>query len=336
MLRDQRRRPLRDLRLSVTDRCNFRCPYCMPRSRFGKGTEFLPQRELLSFEELARLARVFVEHGVTKLRLTGGEPLLRRDLHKLVTQLPQSPEIDLALTTNGSRLAAHAKTLRAAGLGRVTVSLDALEPAAFQSMSDSGVPVSDVLEGIDAARQAGLSVKVNTVVQRGVNEDQVLPLVGYFRNSGIPLRLIEYMDVGSSNGWERSQVVSAAELLAAVGRVHPLVPVAPLYPGEVSQRYLYADGGGELGIIASVTTPFCGDCSRARLSAQGKLYTCLFATEGHDLRAPLRDGKSDHDLSATIRSIWEHRADAYSERRGAANLVTLGRRPRIEMSYIGG
>src|SRR5688572_8314079 len=328
VLLDRRARPLRDLRISVTDRCNFRCSYCMPRSEFGPGFKFLPAAEILSFEEIARLSRAFVDLGVRKLRITGGEPLLRRGLPELLELMPRSPDVELALTTNGSLLANHAARLAQAGLRRVTVSLDSLDPETFERMNDAGVPVSRVLDGIDAARAAGLSVKVNAVIRRGVNEHGVLDLVRHFRNSGVVLRLIEFMDVGNTNHWSRSDVVSARELLALVGAHYPLETLEPHYAGEVAQRYRYRDGGGELGIIASVTQPFCGDCSRARLSAQGALYTCLFATRGFDLRAPLRAGASDAELRAQLRALWAERSDAYSEQRGLP-LVTLGKRRKV-------
>lgn len=333
--RDSRARPLRDLRISVTDRCNFRCGYCMPRSVFGPGFRFLPASELLSFEEIARVSAVFVSLGVRKLRLTGGEPLVRRDLPELVRLMPRGPGIDLALTTNGALLAAHAEALAAAGLARVTVSLDSLDDATFQRMNDAQVPVSVVLCAIDAARAAGLRVKVNAVMQRGVNDHGLLDLVRHFKAEGIILRLIEFMDVGNSNGWNQAHVLSAREMLEQIDAVFPLEPIASNYPGEVARRYRYRDGSGEVGIIASVTQPFCGDCSRGRLSAQGSFYTCLFASRGHDLRAALRGGASDEELRAQIQRIWQRRADAYSEQRGQAPL-TLGRRPKIEMSYIGG
>jgi cyclic pyranopterin phosphate synthase len=332
---DRRGRPLRDLRISVTDRCNFRCSYCMPRSVFGPGFEFLPPAEILSFEEIARVSRAFVRLGVRKLRLTGGEPLLRRDLPRLIEQLPRGPGVDVALTTNGSLLERHAKALAAAGLARVTVSLDSLDDAVFQRMNDADVSVKQVLAGIEAARAAGLGVKINAVIQRGVNDAGMVPLVRHFKGSGISVRLIEFMDVGNSNGWSASAVVSAEEMLASVGAHFPLEPVAPRYPGEVAQRHRFADGSGELGIIASVTQPFCGDCSRARLSAQGMLYTCLFAAQGHDLRALLRGGIDDAVLGERIAGVWRERRDAYSEQRGQ-RLVTLGSPRKIEMSYIGG
>jgi GTP 3',8-cyclase len=332
---DRRARPLRDLRISVTDRCNFRCSYCMPRSQFGPGFKFLPAAEILSFEEIARLARVFVGLGVRKLRVTGGEPLLRRDLPGLIALLPQGPDIDLALTTNGSLLEQHAERLRSAGLQRVTVSLDSLDDATFKRMNDADVPVSRVLSGIDAALDAGLRVKINAVIRRGVNERGLLDLVERFRGTGMVLRLIEFMDVGNTNGWNMAEVVSAREMLDVIGERHPLEPLEAHYAGEVARRYRFKDGGGELGIIASVTQPFCGDCSRARLSAQGSLYTCLFAARGHDLRAALRGGIDDVGLRAQLAGIWGERTDAYSELRGQP-LVKLGRPRKIEMSYIGG
>jgi GTP 3',8-cyclase len=333
-VRDTRARPLRDLRISVTDRCNFRCSYCMPRSVFGPGFRFLPAAEILSFEELARVARVFVGLGVQKLRLTGGEPLLRRDLPRLIEMLPQGPDIDVALTTNGSLLATHARALAQAGLRRVTVSLDSLDDAVFQHMNDAQVPVSDVLAGIDAAAAAGLELKINAVVRRGVNDAGLLDLVRHFKGSGHILRLIEFMDVGSTNGWDRTEVLSAREMLERISHEFPLEPAEPNYTGEVAQRHRFLDGSGELGIIASVTQPFCGDCSRARLSAQGTLYTCLFATEGFDLRALVRSGASDSELSERLRQLWQARRDAYSELRGRP--LQLGVRRKIEMSYIGG
>lgn len=332
---DQRHRPLRDLRISVTDRCNFRCSYCMPRSVFGPGFQFLPARELLSFEEIARLSAVFVSLGVRKLRLTGGEPLVRRDLPELIRQLPKTPHLDLALTTNGSLLSSHAEALAKAGLERVTVSLDSLDDATFRRMNDAQIPVQTVLDAITVARAVGLRVKINAVIQRGVNDAGLLDLVRHFRELGIVLRLIEYMDVGNSNGWRQSQVLSAREMLERIDAVFPIEAIESSYPGEVARRYRFRDGSGEIGVIASVTQPFCGDCSRGRLSAQGSLYTCLFASEGHDLRALLRSGQTDDDIAAHITQIWQSRTDAYSEQRGAP-LVKLSRRPKIEMSYIGG
>jgi len=332
---DRRARPLRDLRISVTDRCNFRCSYCMPRSEFGPGFEFLPPAEILSFEEIARVSRAFVRLGVRKLRLTGGEPLLRRHLPRLVEQLPQGGGIDVALTTNGSLLERHAHALAQAGLARVTVSLDSIDDATFQRMNDADVSVRSVLAGIDAARSAGLPVKVNAVIRRGVNDQGMLDLVRHFKGTGITLRLIEFMDVGNTNRWNPTEVVSAREMLATIGAEFPLESLAPRYPGEVAKRHRFADGSGELGIIASVTQPFCGDCSRARLSAQGVLYTCLFAARGTDLRAALRGGISDAGLHEQIANVWAERRDAYSEQRGQP-LVTLGKPRKIEMSYIGG
>jgi GTP 3',8-cyclase len=332
---DRRSRPLSDLRISVTDRCNFRCSYCMPKSEFGPGFKFLPASEILSFEEIARLANVFVELGVRKLRITGGEPLLRRGLPELIARLPQGPDIDLALTTNGSLLEGHAQRLRDAGLRRVTVSLDSLDDATFKRMNDADVPVSRVLAGIEAAQAAGLSVKVNAVIRRAVNEHGLLDLVERFKGTAIVLRLIEFMDVGNVNRWNLAEVVSARDMLATIAERHPLEPLEPHYAGEVARRYRFQDGGGEFGIIASVTQPFCGDCSRARLSAQGSLYTCLFATRGHDLRALLRGGIGQEELAQRLARIWGERSDAYSELRGQP-LVKLGGARKIEMSYIGG
>ena len=327
-------RPLRDLRISVTDRCNFRCVYCMPREVFGRDWEYLPREEILTYEEIARLAGVFARLGVHKVRLTGGEPLLRRNLEVLVRMLAANPAIDdLTLTTNASLLAAHAAELAAAGLTRVTVSLDALDDATFERMNDAHVPVARVMEGIAAAEAAGLGpVKVNMVVKRGWNEHAILPMAEAFRGTGRILRLIEYMDVGHSNGWRLDDVVPASEILQAISAEHPLEPMAPIRRGEVARRYRYADGEGEIGIIASVTQPFCGDCVRARLTADGKLFTCLFAVVGHDLKRPLRDGASDAELEARLRRLWGARDDRYSELRSAA---TVGLE-RAEMSYIGG
>jgi len=328
---DRLARPLRDLRISVTDRCNFRCPYCMPREMFGADWPFLDRAEILTFEEIDRLAGVFVGIGVSKLRLTGGEPLMRRDLTRLVERLARHP-VDLAMTTNGILLPRYAPGLRAAGLGRVTVSLDALDEAVFQRMSDAPATAAAVLAGIDAAERAGFSpLKINCVVLRGVNEDQVLPLVERFRRSGHVLRFIEFMDVGTTNGWRRDQVVPASELRARIGPVHALEPLPASYPGEVARRWRLADGSLELGFIASVTEPFCGGCTRARLSAEGKLFTCLFAAHGQDLRAPLRAGADDAELARRLRSIWGARGDRYSELRSR---TASGE--RVEMSYLGG
>ena len=317
----------------MTDRCNFRCVYCMPREVFGRDYAFLPRAELLTFEEIERLARVFASRGVEKIRLTGGEPLLRRDLDRLVALLARIPGLDLTLTTNGVLLPAKAQALADAGLARVTVSLDSLDDDVFRAMNDVDVPVADVLAGIEAAHSAGLApVKVNTVVKRGLNEESVLPLAGHFRGTGVVLRFIEFMDVGTTNGWRLDEVVPASEIVAAIDAEWPLEPVEPNYRGEVARRYRYRDGAGEIGLIASVTQPFCGDCTRARISADGTLYTCLFASGGHDLRAPLREGASDEELAAAIDGIWSRRADRYSELRSAE---TPARR-RVEMSHIGG
>jgi GTP 3',8-cyclase len=337
-LADTLARPLRDLRISVTDRCQFRCTYCMPREVFGRDFAFLPREQLLTFEELARVARVFVGLGVRKLRLTGGEPLLRRDLDKLVAMLAGIGGIqDIALTTNGALLAGKARALAAAGLRRVTVSLDSLDDTVFMALNDAGFPVARVLEAITAAADAGLApVKVNMVVRRGVNEQSVLPMAAHFRHSGHVLRFIEYMDVGTTNGWRLDDVVPAAEIISLIGRRWPLQPVEPAYHGEVARRYRYRDGGGEIGVIASVTQPFCRGCTRARLSADGKLYTCLFAGAGHDLRGPLRAGTSDQALREQISSIWTRRADRYSEQRTRQTGRTQQVKPKVEMSRIGG
>ena len=331
---DRLARPLRDLRISVTDRCNFRCTYCMPKEIFGRDYAFLPRAELLSFEEITRLARVFAEHGVTKVRLTGGEPLLRRDLERLVEMLAGIQGIsDIALTTNGTALAAKARSLKDAGLTRVTVSLDALDDETFGAMNDVRFPVARVLDGIDAAARTGLSpVKVNMVVKRGVNDHAILPMAERFRNSAHILRFIEYMDVGTTNGWRLDDVVPAAEIRNAIDASWPLEPLQANYPGEVATRYRYRDGAGEIGLIASVTQPFCGNCTRARLSAEGKLHTCLFSSHGHDLRSILRGGATDQELAQRLRTIWTARADRYSEARTAQTAPEQ----KIEMSYIGG
>jgi cyclic pyranopterin phosphate synthase len=331
---DARQRPLHDLRISVTDRCNFRCVYCMPKEVFGRDFQFLPSSQLLTFEEITRLARLFVGMGVEKIRLTGGEPLLRRDLERLVGMLADIDGLrDLTLTTNGSLLAQQARALKDAGLRRVTVSLDSLDDGVFRAMNDVSFPVSRVLAGIEAADAAGLApIKVNMVVKRGVNEDSIVQMAGHFRHTGHILRFIEYMDVGNTNGWRMDDVVPAAEIVAVLSAAWPLEPVEPAYRGEVANRYRYRDGGGEIGVIASVTQPFCGDCSRARLSAEGRLYTCLFAGLGHDLRALLRGGQSDEQLDAFLRGIWQRRSDRYSELR---TLATPSR-PKVEMSHIGG
>jgi len=332
--RDTLGRPLHDLRISVTDRCNFRCVYCMPREFFGRDHAFLPRAELLTFEEITRLVEVFTRLGVEKVRLTGGEPLVRRDLPDLVARLAGINGVrDLTLTTNGVLLGEHAAALAAAGLRRVTVSLDADDDDTFMRMNDAGVPVARVLAGIDAAEAADLGpTKVNMVVKRGWNEHAVLPMARRFRGTGRVLRFIEYMDVGHSNGWRLDEVVTAAEILEAVGAEFPLEPMPPTHPGEVAERYRYTDGTGEIGVIASVSRPFCGGCSRARVSADGQLFTCLFATAGHDLRALLRGDASDADLEAHLRGIWGARTDRYSEIRSAETTGLV----KVEMSYIGG
>ena len=332
MTPDRLGRPLRDLRISVTDRCNFRCVYCMPKEVFGRDYHFLPRAELLTFEELERLARVFVGLGVRKIRITGGEPLLRRDLERLIALLAGIEDLDLTLTTNGALLAQKARALADAGLRRVTVSLDSLDDEVFRAMNDVDFPVARVLEGIDAAAGAGLPVKVNVVVKRGLNEGSVVDVARHFRGTGHVVRFIEYMDVGHTNGWRMDDVVPAAEIVAAIDGEFGLEPVEPAYRGEVARRWRYRDGGGEVGVIASVTQPFCGDCTRARISAEGKLYTCLFAIRGTDLRALLRSGASDDDLRDAIAAVWTKRADRYSEIRTERTTEL----PRIEMSYIGG
>jgi GTP 3',8-cyclase len=337
-LADTLARPLHDLRISVTDRCQFRCTYCMPREVFGHDFVFLPRAQLLTFEELTRLARIFTGLGVRKLRLTGGEPLLRRDLDKLVAMLAAIDGIDdIALTTNGALLAGKAQVLAAAGLRRVTVSLDSLDDAVFMALNDAGFPVAQVLEAIAAAAQAGLApVKVNMVVRRGVNEQSILPMAAHFRHSGHVLRFIEYMDVGTTNGWRLDDVVPAAEIISEIGGRWPLEPIEAAYTGEVARRYRYRDGAGEIGVIASVTQPFCRGCTRARLAADGQLYTCLFAAAGHDLRGPLRAGASDQALREQISAIWTLRTDRYSEQRTRHTSRTQRVKPRVEMSHIGG
>jgi cyclic pyranopterin phosphate synthase len=337
-LADRLDRRLHDLRISVTDRCNFRCTYCMPKEVFDKNYRFLPHAELLTFEEITRLARLFVEHGVEKIRLTGGEPLLRKDLEKLIEMLAAlttraGKPLDLTLTTNGSILARKARSLAAAGLKRITVSLDALDDATFRRMNDVDFPVRDVLAGIDAAHAAGLEpVKINMVVKRGVNDDEILPMARHFRGSGHILRFIEFMDVGSSNGWRMDDVVPSAEVIRRIDAEFPVEPVDPNYPGEVAERWRYRDGQGEIGVISSVTQAFCRDCTRARLSTEGRLYLCLFAQRGYDLRSLVRGGASDAQISTAIGQIWSQRADRYSEIRSEATVAL----PKIEMSYIGG
>jgi cyclic pyranopterin phosphate synthase len=334
-LTDQFNRPLRDLRISVTDRCNFRCVYCMPKEIFGAGYPFLSREETLSFEEIARLGRIFVEHGVRKFRLTGGEPLVRRNLEELVAMLTEIDGLeDIALTTNGSLLSPKkAQALKQAGLQRITISLDSLDNTTFQGMNDVGFPVEKVLQAVDNAVTAGLEpVKIDMVVKRGANEDSIIPMAERFRGTGVILRFIEFMDVGSTNGWRMEDVVPAQEIIDTVSNVWPLVPVDPNYPGEVANRWQYLDGQGEVGIIASVTMPFCGDCNRARLSSDGQLYTCLFGIKGHDFRAMMRDGASDDENSDLLKSVWGNRIDRYSEIR-SSNTIHL---KKIEMSRIGG
>ncbi|MCP5151734.1 MAG: GTP 3',8-cyclase MoaA [Ectothiorhodospiraceae bacterium] len=332
---DTRGRALRDLRISVTDRCNFRCSYCMPKEVFGARHRFMSRRDLLSFEEITRLARLFVDAGVRKLRLTGGEPLLRRDLERLVEMLARIDGVeDISLTTNGSLLTvAKARALRDAGLERITVSLDSVDDTTFQSMNDVGFPVEPVLVAIDNADAAGLRpVKINMVVKRGLNDDGIVDMAARFRGTGHIVRFIEFMDVGASNGWRLDDVVPAREIIARIDAVYPLEPANPNYRGEVARRWRYRDGAGEVGVITSVTQAFCGTCTRARLSAEGKIYTCLFATEGTDFRRLLREGASDAQLATAIAGLWSRRADRYSELRHQATVAL----PKIEMSYIGG
>ncbi|MFO1314035.1 MAG: GTP 3',8-cyclase MoaA [Burkholderiales bacterium] len=332
-LADARGRALSDLRISVTDRCNFRCVYCMPKDVFGRDYPFLAHSDLLSFEEVTRVARVFVGLGVRKIRLTGGEPLLRRNVERLVAMLRGLGDVDLTLTTNGALLARKAADLRAAGLSRVTVSLDSLDDATFRAMNDVDFPVAKVLEGIDAAAAAGLApIKINMVVKRGMNEASIVPMARRFKGSGHIVRFIEFMDVGATNGWRMDDVVPAVEILRTIGREMPLVPADPNYAGEVAERWRYADGGGEIGVIASVTQAFCRDCTRARLSTEGRLFTCLFANDGYDLRALVRGGFDDAALARAVAAIWRRRDDRYSEIRTA----DTPRAPKVEMSYIGG
>ncbi len=345
LLSDRLGRPLRDLRISVTDRCNFRCSYCMPKEVFDRDYRFLPQGDLLSFEEITRTARLFVAHGVCKLRLTGGEPLLRRGLEALVAQLaalrtPAGEPLDITLTTNGTLLGRKAQALREAGLKRVTVSLDALDDTIFQRMNDVGFPVAEVLAGIEAALSAGLApVKINMVVKRGTNDHEIVPLARHVRERfgpGVVLRFIEYMDVGATNGWRLDEVLPSAEVRARLHAAFPLEKLAPASAGETAERWRYADGGGEVGFISSVTQAFCGDCNRARLSTEGKLFLCLFATRGHDLRALLRGGASDDEIASAIGLAWQERDDRYSELRGSDAAEPGSGERRIEMHYIGG
>jgi cyclic pyranopterin phosphate synthase len=328
-------RPLRDLRISVTDRCNFRCTYCMPKEVFGHDYRFLDRKELLDFEEITRLSRAAVSLGVKKLRLTGGEPLVRRDLEQLISMLSEL-DAEVTLTTNASLLPRKAQALADAGLDRITVSLDAMDDTTFRAMNDVDVPVDRVLEGIEAARTAGLPVKVNCVVKRGVNESQVVPMARHFREAGHILRFIEYMDVGTTNGWRMDDVVPAAEIAALINAEFPIEPAEAQYRGEVAKRWSYKDGKGEIGIIASVTQPFCGDCTRSRISAEGKLFTCLFARRGHDLRALIRSGASDDDIAAKLAEIWRVRGDRYSELRSQNTVDPAIDERKVEMSYIGG
>jgi cyclic pyranopterin phosphate synthase len=331
-LADTRGRGLRDLRISVTDRCNFRCVYCMPREVFDNEHKFLPHSAILSFEEIARLARTFVGLGVKKIRLTGGEPLVRRDLDRLIAMLAEL-DVDLTLTTNGSLLAKQAQRLKDAGLKRITVSLDSLDDGLFKVMNDADFPVARVLEGIDAAAAAGLGpIKINMVVKRGTNDGEIVPMARRFRGSGHIVRFIEFMDVGSTNGWRMDDVLPSAEVVRRIGAEYPLEPVGATYAGEVAERWRYRDGAGEIGVISSVTQAFCRDCNRIRLSTEGALYTCLFAQSGHDLKALLRAGASEDQIRDEIAALWRARADRYSEIRTAetANL------PKVEMSYIGG
>ncbi len=331
-------RALRDLRISVTDRCNFRCTYCMPKEVFGKDYKFLAHEQLLSFEEIARLAKIFVDQGVEKIRLTGGEPLLRRNIERLIELLaairvPGGVEVELTLTTNASLLAKKARALKDAGLKRVTVSLDALDDATFMAMNDADFPVAKVLAGIDAADAAGLApVKINMVVKRGVNEHSILPMARHFKGSGHVLRFIEFMDVGATNGWRMDDVIPSSEIIRIVSAHMPLEPIDPNYPGEVAKRWRYRDGSGEIGVISSVTRAFCSSCTRARVSTEGMLYTCLFATSGYDFRALLRGGRSDAEIRAAVAAVWIARDDRYSEIRTAET----ARERKIEMSYIGG
>ncbi len=330
---DRLNRPLRDLRISVTDRCNFRCVYCMPKEVFGKDYQFLERKALLSFEEITRLARIFRGNGIEKIRLTGGEPLIRRNIEQLIEMLAAVPGLDLTLTTNGSSLVKKARALKAAGLKRITVSLDSLDDKVFMAMNDVDYPVAKVIEGIDAAAAAGLTpIKINMVVKRGVNEDSIVPMARFFKERGHILRFIEYMDVGHTNGWRMDDVVTAKEIVTMIGREMPLEPADPNYTGEVAERWRYKDGKGEIGVIASVTQAFCRDCTRARISTEGQLYTCLFATSGHDLRGLLRNGASDEEIHASIRRIWSARTDRYSEIRSEKTVPLK----KIEMSYIGG
>ena len=344
LLTDTLARPLRDLRISVTDRCNFRCSYCMPSEVFNKNYAFLPQTALLSFEEIARLARIFVAHGVEKIRLTGGEPLLRKNLEVLIEMLARmttaaGKPLDITLTTNASLLAKKAQSLKNAGLQRVTVSLDAMDDSIFRSMNDVDFPVADVMRGIEAANKVGLlPIKINMVVKRGTNDQEILPMARHFRHSGNVLRFIEYMDVGATNGWRMDEVLPTAQVIERINSHFPVSAIDANYTGETAERWRYADGGGEIGVISSVTQAFCSDCNRARLSTEGKLFSCLFASQGHDLRALLRNGCSDEKISSAVAHIWHKRDDRYSELRAAlpADTQIGDGKKRVEMSYIGG
>lgn len=333
---DKLQRPLRDLRLSVTDQCNFRCRYCMPEEIFGPDYTFLPKEKLLTFEELTRISRIFVSLGVEKVRITGGEPLMRKDLPTLIHMIHGIDGVkDIAMTTNGSLLAKHAQALKEAGLHRVTVSLDSLDDGRFGKMNGRGFKVSHVLEGIEAAAAAGLKVKVNMVVQKGTNDQDVLPMARYFREQGHILRFIEYMDVGNSNGWRLDQVLPSQEIAKRIHREMPIEPVEPNHYGEVASRYRYVGGEQEIGFISSVTQAFCSTCTRIRVSAEGKLYSCLFASAGTDLRDPLREGRDDQEIQNLITDFWSHRSDRYSEER-LSNTPSLKKKTKVEMSHIGG
>jgi len=343
-VRDKLARPLHDLRISITDRCNFRCVYCMPKEVFDKDYQYLPHNSLLTFEEITRIARLFIEHGVEKIRLTGGEPLLRKNVEKLIEMLAglrtvSGKPLDLTLTTNASLLARKAQSLKDAGLQRVTVSLDALSDEIFKRMNDVDFAVEEVLHGIDVAHSVGLGpIKVNMVVKRGMNEQEILPMARHFKDTPHILRFIEFMDVGASNGWNMQDVIPSAEIVRRIGAEMPLEPVDPNYTGETAARWRYVDGGGEVGMISSVTQAFCKDCTRARLSTEGKLYTCLFATRGHDLRALLREGRSDAEISGAVAQLWQARSDRYSELRtiNTDGLSRTAGERKVEMSYIGG
>ena len=337
MLIDKFKRPLQDIRISVTDRCNFRCPYCMPSEIFGERYQFLPKEEILSFEEITRLTKILVGFGVNKIRITGGEPLLRTDLHKLIKQLSEIDNaLDITLTTNGFLLKDNAELLKDSGLKRITVSLDSLVDDVFRKMNGRNFGIERVLEGIEAATKANLSpLKINAVVQKNVNDHTLVDLAKYFKGTGHIVRFIEYMDVGNKNGWELDEVVPANDILALIDQEMPLEPIDPNYPGEVARRYRYKDGQGEIGIIASVSQPFCGDCSRARLSTDGALYTCLFASRGLNLRDTMRSGGTDTELESMIKDVWQSRTDKYSEER-SASIITDSSEPKIEMYQIGG